>query len=76
MASLVLSPALRFWKLSAAGLKPLLFALFVFTLLHNVMESDFLEGDGVSWTTMLLVIALLRNMDETGSDGVTPARAI
>jgi len=64
MAALVISPALRFWRLGQDGLKPLLFALFVFTLIHNVMESDFLEGDGVSWTTMLIVIALLRNLDE------------
>jgi len=69
MAALVVSPAIRFWRLGREGLKPLLFALFVFTLLHNVMESDFLEGDGVSWTTMLLVIALLRNMDEGNGEG-------
>jgi hypothetical protein len=42
-----------------------MFALFVFVVLHNMMESDFLEGDGVSWTTMLLVIAWLKNADET-----------
>jgi hypothetical protein len=28
------------------------------------MESDFLEGDGVSWTAMLMVIAMLRNVGE------------
>ena len=67
MAALVISPAIRFWRLGGDGSKPMLFALFVFTLLHNVMESDFLEGDGVSWTTMLLVIAILRNLDEPPS---------
>lgn len=67
MAALVIAPAIRFWTLDRHPLKPLLFALFVFTLLHNVMESDFLEGDTVTWVTMLMVIALLRNVDETGS---------
>jgi O-antigen ligase len=61
MLGVVVSPAMRFWQLNRSEMRPLLFALFAFTLLHNVMESDLLEGDGVSWTTMLLVIAMLRS---------------
>jgi hypothetical protein len=41
----------------------MLFALFIFALLHNCMESDFLEGDGVTWSVLLLVIAALKNPD-------------
>lgn len=63
MAALVVRPLLRFWGLAHDDFRPMLFALFVFVLLHNVMESDFLEGDGVSWATMLLVIAWLRCSD-------------
>ena len=39
----------------------MLFALFVFALLHNFMESDFLEGDGGTWAALLLVIAALNS---------------
>ena len=42
----------------------MLFALFVFLVLHNFMESDFLEGDGVSWAAFLLVLAALRQSDQ------------
>ncbi len=66
MAALVVRPLLRFWRLTHDDFRPLLFALFVFVVLHNVMESDFLEGDGVSWTTMLLVIAMLRSAEQFG----------
>jgi O-antigen ligase len=69
MAALVVRPLLRFWDLARDDFRPLLFALFVFTILHNMMESDFLEGDGVSWTTMLLVIAWLKVIDQEGDAG-------
>jgi exopolysaccharide production protein ExoQ len=63
MIGLVISPLARFWPLNTSGtlFKPLLFGLFIFLILHNVMESDFLEGDGVAWTALLMVIAALRN---------------
>jgi exopolysaccharide production protein ExoQ len=38
----------------------LLFAIFVFMLLHNFLESDFLEGDGPDWVAFLLMLAMLR----------------
>jgi len=49
------------WNLNLQddGFKPMLFALFVFAVLHNVMESDFLEGDSLVWGALLLVIAAL-----------------
>ena len=35
------------------------FAIFVFIVLHNLLESDFLEGDGPAWVAFLLVLAAL-----------------
>ena len=62
LAALVVSPAIAFWKCSAVELKALLFALFVFLVLHNLMETDFLEGDGVAWVAYLLMLAMLGNL--------------
>jgi O-antigen ligase len=61
MLALVARPLARFWALNLGGgsFRPMLFALFVFLVLHNFMESDFLEGDGVTWAALLLVIAAL-----------------
>ncbi|HEY1630059.1 MAG TPA: O-antigen ligase family protein [Rhizomicrobium sp.] len=41
-------------------LATLLFAIFVFMILHNFLESDFLEGDGPAWVVFLLMLAVLR----------------
>ena len=61
MLAVMVMPALRFWRLDweESGFKPMLFAIFVFALLHNFMESDFLEGDGPTWSALILVIAAL-----------------
>jgi O-antigen ligase len=62
-AGLVVAPALAFWKRGGdIEMKALLFALFAFLLLHNVMETDFLEGDGVTWVGYLLMLAMLGNL--------------
>ncbi len=63
MLAVVLGPLRRFWALNRDGgaFRPMLFALFVFAILHNFMESDFLEGDGVTWAALLLVIAALNS---------------
>jgi O-antigen ligase len=60
LATIVL-PLRRFWALDMDddAFKPMLLALFTFLVLHNFMESDFLEGDAVSWAAMLMVIAAL-----------------
>ena len=62
MIGLIVQPLMSFWELNWQGtaFKPLLFALFVFLVLHNVMESDFLEGDGVTWVAFLLMLGALR----------------
>jgi exopolysaccharide production protein ExoQ len=56
--ALILDPLRHFWSLDmeGGGFKPLLFALFVFLLLHNFMESDFLEGDAPTWAAFLLML--------------------
>lgn len=37
-----------------------LFALFVFVVMHNFVESDFLEGDGPAWVAFLLTLGCLQ----------------
>jgi O-antigen ligase len=61
IVALVVAPLRRFWTLDLkeSTFKPMLFALFTFAILHNVMESDFLESDGAIWAALLLVIAAL-----------------
>ena len=41
----------------------MLFAIFVFIVLHNFLESDFLEGDSPAWMSFLLMLAFLRAPD-------------
>jgi O-antigen ligase len=66
-AGLIVAPALVFWRRGGdVEMKALLFALFAFLLLHNVMETDFLEGDGVTWVGYLLMLGMLSNLDRRG----------
>ncbi len=61
MMSLIIGPLIAFWR-NGAGveIRSLLFAIFVFIVLHNVVESDFLEGDSAAWVAFLLALAMLR----------------
>ncbi|MDB5741581.1 MAG: hypothetical protein JWP16_2621, partial [Alphaproteobacteria bacterium] len=61
LLAVIVNPLRRFWGLvwEGSAFKPMLFALFIFAVLHNFMESDFLEGDGVTWSALLMVIAAL-----------------
>ena len=62
MLAAVIEPLVRFWTLDRPdgdGFKPMLLALFVFAVLHNFMELDFLEGDAAAWVALLLAIAAL-----------------
>ena len=67
LLGLVIEPVVRFWPLSYqnANFKALLFALFVFFVLHNFTESDFLQSDSGVWFSMLLVLAALRYPDKS-----------
>lgn len=64
IAALIVWPALRFLKAEGDRLqiKSLLFAIFVFVVFHNVLESDWLESDGAAWVSFLLVLAMLKNI--------------
>jgi exopolysaccharide production protein ExoQ len=67
VAGLIAAPALAFGKRGGdIEMKALLFALFTFLLLHNVMETDFLEGDGVTWVGYLLMLGMLGNLGRRG----------
>jgi exopolysaccharide production protein ExoQ len=60
IVALILQPAIAFWRRDGdLPVKTALFALFVFFLLHNMVESDFLEADGTAWVAYLLMLALL-----------------
>ncbi|HEY1615233.1 MAG TPA: O-antigen ligase family protein [Rhizomicrobium sp.] len=55
---------LRF-EANRLDIKAALFAIFVFMILHNVLESDFLEGDGPAWVAFLLTLGVLRQLRST-----------
>ncbi len=65
LLALIAAPLASFWKIDPARLplKSLLFAIYAFLVLHNVMESDFLEGDGTTWVAFLLMLAMLGASD-------------
>ncbi|HEY3636579.1 MAG TPA: O-antigen ligase family protein [Rhizomicrobium sp.] len=65
MLVFVLLPARAFWRFDPiqAGTKAVLVAIFVFMVLHNFLESDFLEGDDPAWVAFLLMLAMLRDLN-------------
>ena len=62
LAAVVVQPFLQFWdpRRTDANFNALLFTLFVFNLLHNFMESDFVNVTAAPWGLILLLIALLK----------------
>jgi O-antigen ligase len=71
--ALIVQPGWAFWRRDAIPLpfKAFLFAMFVFFVLHNLLESDFLQGDGPAWVAFLLMLASLRH-----ARAVSDAKAI
>ena len=67
LLSMVVDPVLRFWRLdpAQAGFRALLFALFIFVLLHNFLETDFLESDNSGWFAFLVMLASLKCQDNS-----------
>ena len=67
LLALLVEPLARFWPLdfSHPAFKAMLFGLFVFFVLHNFLESDFLESDDGVWFCLLLVIAALRDPEKS-----------
>ncbi|HEX4294313.1 MAG TPA: O-antigen ligase family protein [Rhizomicrobium sp.] len=59
--ALIVLPAVKFWRMDGSDLdlKAMLFAVFVFFVAHNFMESDFLEGDAPAWVAYLVMLAFL-----------------
>jgi O-antigen ligase len=60
LLAFVATPLAAFWRESNITMMPTLFAIFTFMVLHNFLESDFLEGDGPAWVAFLLMLAMLR----------------
>ena len=60
--AVVVQPFAQFWsaRRTDANFNALLFTLFVFSLLHNFMESDFVNVTSAQWGEILLLIGLLR----------------
>src|SRR6185437_7141917 len=56
MAGLLVLPFLQFWRADRArsNLDAMLFTLFTFDVLHNFMESDFVQVTSAQWGQMLL----------------------
>ncbi|MEJ1968159.1 MAG: O-antigen ligase family protein [Rhizomicrobium sp.] len=61
MLGLLVVPFLQFWgrERTDANFYALLFTLFVFDVLHNFMESDFIQVTSAQWGQILLIIGLL-----------------
>jgi exopolysaccharide production protein ExoQ len=64
MAALLFAPARELWRFDPlnVGIKACLLAIFIFMVLHNLLESDFLEGDGPAWVAFVLILAALRQL--------------
>lgn len=54
-------PIAQFWKIDKriTLFRGLLFSIFVFLILHNLLESDFFQDDGAPGVVVLLMMALL-----------------
>lgn len=61
----VVAPARQLWKFDPqnVAIKSVLASVVVFMVLHNFLESDFMESDGPAWVAFLLVLAMLRSLD-------------
>jgi exopolysaccharide production protein ExoQ len=63
LIALIVVPLIQFWRRGDVALKATLFSIFVFLALHNLMETDFMEGDGVAWGIYLVMMAMLGKID-------------
>ena len=65
MIAFVAVPASALWKMDPPNLatKAALASVFVFMILHNFLESDFMESDGPAWIVFLLTLAVLRELN-------------
>ncbi len=73
LVALLLLPFRRFWPLNFDRAKAGYFAIFVFVVLHNFTEADFLAPDGVLWLAFLMVLQAMR--ERAPVPAAAPARA-
>ena len=61
LVGLVLLPLIAFVRENSGRVAEMAmpFAIFVFVVLHNLLETDFLEGDGPAWVAFLIALAAL-----------------
>ena len=75
MLAFVIEPVLAFRRIETqpdiAMFAPP-FAVFIFVILHNFVESDFLEGDGPVWVAFVLMLGCLHTQR---APQTTPSRA-
>jgi exopolysaccharide production protein ExoQ len=60
LTALLIQPFRKFWPLTHDRAKAGYFALFIFVVLHNFTEADFLAADGVLWLAFLMVLGAIR----------------
>ncbi|HEY1837641.1 MAG TPA: O-antigen ligase family protein [Rhizomicrobium sp.] len=77
MIAFVIQPFLAYvtMKPQAIVLAAPLFTIFCFMILHNFLESDFLEGDGPAWVIYLISLALLRHLPDAAEEKFVPRPA-
>lgn len=65
IVAFVAVPVRALWKCDPRNLamKSALASVFVFMILHNFLESDFMESDGPAWVVFLLTLAVLRELN-------------
>ncbi len=70
VAALIVAPLAAFLRADGAhvAFMSMLFAIFLFVVLHNFLESDFLEGDGAAWVAFLLMLAALGDVRRNGEE--------
>jgi O-antigen ligase len=68
---LVVQPFVQFWsaKRTDVAFNAMLFALFAFDLLHNFMESDFVNVTSGQWGQLLLIVGFLRVQGREADEG-------
>jgi O-antigen ligase len=78
MIAFVIQPFIAFVRMKpeALNLAVPLFTIFCFMVLHNFLESDFLEGDGPAWVSFLISLALLRHLPDSAGEKFVPRPSV
>jgi O-antigen ligase len=77
MLALVVQPALAFRRIeerAEIAVYAPLFAIFAFVVVHNSLESDFLEGDSPIWVAFLLMLGCLHSRHDSQAEPVRSPR--